>query len=1013
MAFYELLISRQQHLIPQPLPNRPRIENPVSSVMQFVLENVKPGMPEVFFALDGSGGAGCLGSPSAIWTVVHIVNRLTQSQVLNLDWCELKLIVSLYALLEVTCAQRCFPGGTHFRALAAPREAECFVVGVEDYIVDVLEAMLFLTRSLPDRSSERLLQWILLSRALLAGSQVAVELDESERNQRLRVATWAANYEANKEAFANASQIFLYSTSLRWQVKSQAVKIATTAVEELASMAGHDPELLNTTPSFNPVVAKAVLEQANTTFSGTPQSHRSFLVLHLGELLTAACTASVATLDQSELRWLQVTSIHFLAKLIELFGNIEDPEQPNSCILSQYSTQVVSSVRHALTAPDEDSFGSSKRLFLAGCVALQAICRSGLSEDTAMLKRMVRLIVPDREEIPFFEYANGLRDEEPAREENIKLETLGSSQLPTISKLWTLGLVCLTSDPIEPVVELPRSLKVGIAIHSAAVAMDGSRLLLGSGFSLCGVPNEESANGKEEESSADCQTHGGFLYGNIKDIDDSVKSTLASSWSPCGANALSILVDILSSKEDTDESHSSCLTWLKSLVPLIFAGVLTSFPTGNDGRDRPRLVGWVPLLDCSEVVADCLCGLSALAKGAGEVALEDAWHGELESVSSVLLSEVLSPVLPLASKSNGDVKDTVANPLKRKLPQRLVIESCRLIETLAASKTLAQRERPCLMMAVLGPLDAVQSGTVQFTDPVVDIIIASSLNSASSLVKLSSSSDTLIKAMLQVATEHLQGAGSDKVKESAKELLGCVFHHNSVTLPMQERIADDVATAGNWAAWSALCRASADGHGVSNSLSIVQEQLVGYDFPEQQMAALTAVRQVVQQLASSPVVGRILHAIGPEVFGILHAYGTLRISDKNYSYRTVACADAVKVVLVAYQQLASEEDKLPTFLTVLFASFINTIRFNGLPNHPSPQTGADAALGRMSAQSIMYVARTTPSAFKASLAALSEHDRAVLELAVRAEMSGYATTVQAAPKRIIDLKGFKSSAAEE
>lgn len=1003
MAFYELMIARQQLSVTQHLPDRPIRENPISPVMPFVLSGITPELPQSFFDLEGYGNNGCLESPSAIWTVIHIVKQLSQSEVLSLDLCASKLCVSLYALLEVTCGRRCFPGGTVFRALAAPRETESFAVGVESYIVDVLETLLI--PSVPDNSNDRLLHWVLLSRAFLAGSQVAIELDESERNQRLRVPTWAANFRANSEAFETASQVFSFSTPLRWQVKSIAVKIATIAVDELAVLNGSKAGLLKQSPSFNPSVARTALDQTEATRAG--KNPKSFLVLHLGEVLTAACTSSVSTLDQSELRWLQANSIQLLVKLIELFGGIGDPEQPGTCILSQYSTQIVSAIKHALTAPDDDELGSSKRLFLTGCLALQAILRSGLAEDTQMLKRLVRLITPEREETPFFDYDSGFLDEEPQRKESTKLEKTGYSTLPVISKLWALGFVRVTSDLHASIVEMPSNAKVGVAVHSAAVAMDGARLLVQSGFTLCGLPNERVGDG--EDSSSTCAVQGGILYGNINDINECVKTTITSAWACCGANALCTLVEILNSKQETQERLSSCLTWLKKLVPLMFAGVFSSIPTSDSKDGQPRHIPWVPLLDSSEVVADCIRGLTALVNGADEVAFEDSWQGDLEKVCTVLSREILLPALCRSRVSNDGANATATTPVKSHPPQRLIVESCRLIEMVAASETMGQRERPVLMMAVLWPLNELQSGNILSTDPLADIVVASSLKCASSLMKASSSSESLVTAMLHVATDILRVYGTDDVNEAARELLGCVVLRDTITLPMRQKIACDVLEVGNWAAWVALCLTSSDDRGISTSLSIVQKKLSEYDFPEQQMAALTAVRQVVQHHTPSPLAARILQGVAPELFGILHAYGTLKISPKNYSFRTVACADTVKVVLGAYQQLASEKEMLPAFLTVLFASFINMIRFNGLPNHTSPQPGADAALGRMSAQSIMYVARTTPAAFKASLAALSEQDRAVLELAVRAEMSGYAPTTQSVPKKKLDLKAFKSS----
>jgi hypothetical protein len=98
-------------------------------------------------------------------------------------------------------------------------------------------------------------------------------------------------------------------------------------------------------------------------------------------------------------------------------------------------------------------------------------------------------------------------------------------------------------------------------------------------------------------------------------------------------------------------------------------------------------------------------------------------------------------------------------------------------------------------------------------------------------------------------------------------------------------------------------------------------------------------------------------------------------------------------------------------LSILFETLLAILRFNGLPNHPSPQSDGDEALGRMSAQSILHIARTTLVPFKASMASLSDHDRGLLEFAVRAEMTGYVVQGQAAPvKKKLNMGSFKKEA---
>eukprot|EP00957_Ditylum_brightwellii_P107277 8185659-Ditylum_brightwellii.AAC.1 len=98
------------------------------------------------------------------------------------------------------------------------------------------------------------------------------------------------------------------------------------------------------------------------------------------------------------------------------------------------------------------------------------------------------------------------------------------------------------------------------------------------------------------------------------------------------------------------------------------------------------------------------------------------------------------------------------------------------------------------------------------------------------------------------------------------------------------------------------------------------------------------------------------------------------------------------------------------FLAVIFEVLMTIVRFNGLPNHPSRNVGADDSLGRMSAQAIVHVARSAPVAFKSAMAHLSPEDRSTLEMSVRADMSGYAAPKSTAPtKKKLNLKGFRKA----
>lgn len=103
-----------------------------------------------------------------------------------------------------------------------------------------------------------------------------------------------------------------------------------------------------------------------------------------------------------------------------------------------------------------------------------------------------------------------------------------------------------------------------VAVHSAALAIDGVRLLAGSRLSLCGAVASKEPKSKSKEN---IPIESGFFYSNIKDIDDSVKAALVQMWSACCCNAIRCPVKTTSSEEDK-ERQDACSMWLEKLVPV-------------------------------------------------------------------------------------------------------------------------------------------------------------------------------------------------------------------------------------------------------------------------------------------------------------------------------------------------------------------------------------------------------------------------------------------------------------
>jgi hypothetical protein len=150
--------------------------------------------------------------------------------------------------------------------------------------------------------------------------------------------------------------------------------------------------------------------------------------------------------------------------------------------------------------------------------------------------------------------------------------------------------------------------------------------------------------------------------------------------------------------------------------------------------------------------------------------------------------------------------------------------------------------------------------------------------------------------------------------------------------------------------------------------------------------------------------------MGSEIFQLFRAYSSgTTCGTGDEADRAVICAESVKVILIAFQYLNSaptEESKFVSFLSALFEVMAESVSFNGMPNHPSGRVGADETIGRMCAQVFVHIARTNPLAFKSTMAIVPPDRRVTLEVAVRADLSGYAAQRNDPAKKKLNLKGF-------
>lgn len=1007
MAFFEILAAHQEFL-PSPSKHIEYSDNPVFSCIPFIMKSLTPDRLGIFGR--GTWQGRYFTASGSVRSAVYLVKVLSLSQISVAEWTDMKVVSLLLASLETTCGARYFTGSNLIRPLAAPRESELQFAGgvaVEGEIFDVLRSLLFLERSFHKNATEKLLRWTLLARSILANTPTILNADDDTPEYSRAGVIKAASAQASSDMML----VYAAANPVRWQVKSIAAQLATGALDELTRISCEANPNGNANPDFDYKAASRICTQlcreAAETGGRLPPSH---LVFHLEDVLSAAGMTAIATLDQAELQTLQGSSIRFLGNLVACFAQFQDPEEPGVSILEQYSPQIFSSVKHALGAPDESDTEASLRLFYAGCEALQSVAEHKLTTDSIVVKRLIRPTLPLDKETPFFQYGAGYPTAMLNPEEDKVYLNTRVIMLAKIAKVWTAGKLLLDNGDNRPeyLRDVTKELvgnvgnETDIAVHSAAIAIDGARLLLGSQFCLAGQPLSE----EDGRSSIPCDC--GFLYQSIDDIDDAVKAALVTVWSSCASNALRSLIAGATQDESDQERRDGCVVWIKNIVPLLLAGVNDAMSVQSP-VDQESTVVWTKGIDRNALQADCLRGIIVVVKYIPESIFDSAWSDDIENVISMILKKVFIPFLE--SLGSGD-----AEGLKSKISPdgKVITHSCSLLRELAMSKSDAVRKDSALLVTLLTPMDMLQNGKFHFGDVLAETIIATCLTAVGSLIALPMASESLVKAMLQLVLTTIFEAKNqppEKVKDAAKILLKECLRHSTVDLAEQQRIACDLATAGNWDSWAVLSSVN-DGLAIVPSLEIIRKGLHDYETAPSQLAILSILSGVVQSVSiPSSLVGRIFHGVGGDVLATLYQYGTLKVPAAARANRQTACANSIKLVLAAYQQISSDEagdEQVAAFLSILFETLLAILRFNGLPNHPSPQSDGDEALGRMSAQSILHIARTTPVPFKASMASLSDHDRGLLEFAVRAEMTGYVVQGQEAPaKKKLNVGSFK------
>ena len=699
----------------------------------------------------------------------------------------------------------------------------------------------------------------------------------------------------------------------------------------------------------------------------------------ISELLLAACGAVVATSETQELRSVQEGGAKLLTLLINSFGRTPDLSEPDSLLMAQYSSQLLASVKHSVTLSGTDEEEGAYLLFVVGCTTLEALIKGNLLSEAASFKRLVRPVIPTAQEVPFAN-VNFEQSASPFRKQHIVHHVARLATYSRISSLAGNGIV--GAECASFLAESTRAYKAGLAVHCAAVALDGWHLL----------------NGTKEA---------GFFYGNSRDLDVYTKNVIIQAGPPCLCHAMVCFSQIVADNLVDEEQRNDCSKWLEVLLPLAlvsFYDLVKAVGIDQGWTSEVKFVGLHPL----EATSFYVHGLRSLIDSNASITEEIAKNAVIE-ITSMVSTAILLPAMVIGNENAGGSKEHTS---VRSHSDQLVREACTFLETVAASTSMTAEVNAKVLVALLTPLDALQRNVALLENDHVIPIAVTYMKAMTFMIEKGTASSSLVNAMLQFSIDLLSKGNEQALQVVAEGMLATCLSNDAITKSRQENIALAMVRQGKWKAWAIIgirCPSA-----LSKSLHVARAALADFQNPGTHMGALEATRNIVQGVDAtmSPVVGLVLKETGPSCLGLFKAYATVAIPIKDFeTNRMVVCADVMKIIMIAFQSLSGREnEELIAYLNVIFDLLVDVIHYNGLPNQASPQPGANPLLGRMAAHSIVHVARTTPVAFKETVAGFtsSPNGRAILEFAVRAEMSGYAAVAGVAPpKKKLNLKSFQ------
>jgi hypothetical protein len=806
-------------------------------------------------------------------------------------------------------------------------------------------------------------KWFFFCRCIAIGATTEA-LNESDSYSE-NISTQLLIDKASFFAQANALAVLKGSNQIRWQLKCLSTNLASVAINEHLSFSG-------------------------TSFNFSPNSICNIygFAIHLKpislseELVTIACSLSTATSNNSDLPSVQICGLRLLVSLFRVFGSrLDASTSDGTSVLAQYSSQIVSSVNYALNAEklvkEHVPSTAHHHLFAAGCETLFIMIFEEVISDPVALRRLLQPVWPAAVE-------NSISTQFPTRESSANdslfvslthvTDNLKAYPLFKVSKLWFIAkatmLIAMSEIKLSTISTFSNELEreeTERAIQCTANAIDGFLL-------HCWKENFAVT------------VSSGLTFKNSADLDDFVVKIMIKSWPLLSATAVISLA-----KAIKFAAKESCLRsmvfhqWITKLTTIVLSGFHQFLSTLQNSS----------IFDCAALVH----ALRIIVTGFDFVVVGYMCPFELGDIVDNVTDSFFSLVLDLSEPGDTQKEQLIKD-------HRIVkSQSCALIEDLCQQNLVIGLDISVLIRAVITPLAAVQRGQEMESN-----VISSCLRSSQALLQYQPEGQRKFqKALVQLILILMQD--SSETNGECLFLLKALTEKSLLSQKEWGQIAEIMASYGQWSAWALMCPALSP-RCIRYSLNAVKSllgDLKSGPFPTLAMVAFFSGLQSAM-VQDTSLIFTVLQHIGFEILQLFRAHALHMLVGEGLDENRAICGDGVKINVMVLQYMTSETNTnkydVVSYLRVFFEVLIESISFNGMPNHPTGKVGGDESIGRMCAQVFVHVAKSYLTLFKSTVALLSVEKRAVIEMAVRADMSGFAGQNKIKTKKRISLKGF-------